>query len=107
MKEELLKLSKEKEFLSRDCLIDVNSSYYYLWMCELQFWLRNEHQIYIEVLTDCTTAPKFCFDIKRFIGYPKDLTIDWYWEKPEFEFYLYRTYEETLEEALILSLNLI
>jgi hypothetical protein len=30
------------------------------------------HQIYVEVNTDCTTAPKFCYRITQFIGY--DLT---------------------------------
>ena len=42
---DLIKLSNEKGFLSKDKLISVNSEYYYLWMCELQKWLREAHNI--------------------------------------------------------------
>jgi hypothetical protein len=45
MKEQLIKLSKQKGFLSEDNLVTVNDDYFYLWMCELQKWLREEHGI--------------------------------------------------------------
>jgi len=37
---------------------------------ELQSWLRKQKQIFLEIDTDCTTAPKFCFSIDKFIGNP-------------------------------------
>lgn len=45
----LIKLSAEKGFLSKDKLVGVNTSYWYLWLCELQKWLRNKHNIEIAV----------------------------------------------------------
>jgi hypothetical protein len=42
MKKQLIKLSREKGFISRDNLVSVDYDYYYLWMCELQNWLRKK-----------------------------------------------------------------
>ena len=42
---DLIQLSREKGFISKDNLITVDASYYYLWMCELQKWLREVHSI--------------------------------------------------------------
>ena len=36
----LVERSREAGFMSRDRLVGVNEDYYYLWMCELQKWLR-------------------------------------------------------------------
>jgi hypothetical protein len=47
---QLVKLSYEKDFRSKDNLISVNPSYSYLWMCELQQWLRDEHECVIVIL---------------------------------------------------------
>lgn len=44
-KKELIKLSREKGFISSEKLIDVYDNYYYLWMCELQQWLRISKKI--------------------------------------------------------------
>ena len=44
---EIVKLSREKGFVSRDMLITISESYYYLWMCELQRWLREFHNIHV------------------------------------------------------------
>jgi hypothetical protein len=46
----LIKLSREKDFRSKDNLISVNPSYFYLWMCELQQWLRDKHECIIVIL---------------------------------------------------------
>jgi hypothetical protein len=75
----------------------------------LQAWLRDNHNIFIEVQIDCTTYPKFCYEIKRFIGNPKDLASEeWGWEKTSIDDWgLYRTYELALEDALKDGLNLI
>lgn len=47
---QLIKLSIEKDFRSKDNLISVDPSYTYLWMCELQQWLRDKHEIVIVIL---------------------------------------------------------
>lgn len=47
---QLVKLSREKDFRSKDNLISVDPSYTYLWMCELQQWLRDKHKCVIVIL---------------------------------------------------------
>ena len=75
----------------------------------LRKWLVENHQIFIEIQLDQTTYPKYCIEISKFIGNPRDLSErEWRWEKVEIpmdKWGLYRTYEEALEEALIISLN--
>jgi len=76
----------------------------------LQKWLRKEHNIFVDIATDCTTYPKFCYEIKRFIGNPNDLSSEeWYWDKIDLsaDWGLYRNYEEALEDGLKFALNLI
>ena len=44
-------------------------------------WLREVKQLFIEIHTDCTSYPKYCYTIHRFIGNPKDLSErEWDWE---------------------------
>lgn len=76
---------------------------------QVQKWLREKHQIYIEVLTDCTTEPKFCFKIDKFVGNPEDLTErEWDWiHHTDFEWFLYYTYEKALEEAIKEAIKII
>lgn len=59
-------------------------------------WFREKHQIFPEVLTDCTTEPKFVYTYNTFYGNPKDLTEkEWGWENNIGQYSdLYRTYEE-------------
>ena len=59
-------------------------------------WLREKYQIFPEVLTDCTTEPKFVYTYNTFYGNPKDLTEqEWGWENNIGQYSdLYRTYEE-------------
>lgn len=76
----------------------------------LQKWLRDEYKIFVEINTDCTTYPKFCFDIKQFIGNPKNLLEkEWGWSFPVHNerWELERTYEEALEVGLQEALKLI
>lgn len=71
-------------------------------------WFRDEHQIYHEIGTDCTTSPKFSYGYNRFYGNPKDLTErEWYWVDGVNSFYLYRTYEEAEYECLDKLIELI
>ena len=44
-------------------------------------WFRNVHQLFGEIHTDCTTEPKFCYAVNRFIGNPENLSErEWKWE---------------------------
>ncbi len=48
---------------------------------QIFLWFETQHQLYSEILIDCTTYPKYCYKIKKFEGNPNDLTIeDWGWE---------------------------
>ena len=47
---QLVRLSREKGFISRDQIWEPSSSYSYLWMCELQQWLRDKHECIIVIL---------------------------------------------------------
>lgn len=67
---------------------------------QLQKWLREKYEIYIEILLDQTTYPKFACEITRFLNY-EFIHI----EQPDWS--LYRTYEEALEIALFKSLKYI
>jgi hypothetical protein len=76
----------------------------------VQKWLREVHQIYVEVNTDCTTSPKFCYNITKFIGNPNDLSEkEWDWIiLPNNENWgLRRKYENALEDGLKEALKLI
>jgi hypothetical protein len=59
-------------------------------------WFREKYQIFPEVLTDCTTEPKFVYTYNTFYGNPKDLTEqEWGWENNIGQYSeLYRSYEE-------------
>ena len=59
-------------------------------------WFREKYQIFPEVLTDCTTEPKFVFTYNKFFGNPKDLTEqEWGWENNIGQYSdIYRTYED-------------
>ena len=76
----------------------------------LQKWLREVHQIYVDIDIDQTTAPKFCYMICRFIGNPMNLAAEeWDWENhPNGEnWHLHRKWEDALEEGLFKALKLI
>lgn len=77
---------------------------------ELQTWLRDTHNIFVDVQTDCTTRPKFCFTINQFIGNPSDLASqEWGWNHipNDDDWGLYSKYESALEAGLKKGLNLI
>lgn len=62
-------------------------------------WFRGE-QIYIDVLTDATTYPKFAYSVKCFIGNPNNLSEkEWGWELYSSEL-LERSYTEALKAAI-------
>ena len=99
---DLIQLSKEKGFISRDNLIKVESDYKYLWMCELQKWLREVHNIHIEVnvnilrewyFTAYDLSAKRCSEIPEIYEKGKDFKST--------------TYEGALGKGLLESLKLI
>jgi len=100
---------ENKEGSIFECRFDHPNIYARPTQSELKTWLRTQKQIFVEVQTDCTTAPKFCFTIDKFIGNPFDLSErEWSWyHHKEFEWFLYRRYEEALEEGLKESLRII
>lgn len=54
MKEQLIQLAKDKGFISLVIGKSVtakysNNPYYYLWLCELQKWLREKHHRHINI----------------------------------------------------------
>jgi hypothetical protein len=57
----LVAKSKEVKFISRDNLISVSRSYYFLWMCEFQDWFRTENTMDItpERFIDSSEQVKF------------------------------------------------
>lgn len=90
---DLIQLSKNKNFISRDRLIAVNEEYYYLWMCELQRWLREKHNIHIG--TVCNNLQDLLFSSE--IIYIGDCLVT----------NTHKTYEKALEEGLYEALKLI
>ena len=73
-------------------------------------WLMDKHQIFIDIGTDCTSYPKFAYSVNKFVGNPKDLTEkEWYWEHSimPIDWFIYKTRNEALEEAIKFSLTLI
>ena len=96
----LLELSREKGFMSRDNLIGVSESYYYLWMCELQKWLREEHQIHIKitVFEDGTWAGDLIY---------KDAEYEWDDPNAPYDADDCKSYEKVLEICLIKALEII
>jgi len=63
-------------------------------------WFRNAHQLFGEVHTDCTTEPKFCYVVNRFIGNPENLSEkEWKWEDGLYSV-LYRTRERAESELV-------
>jgi hypothetical protein len=59
-------------------------------------WIRKNYNIFPEILTDCTTYPKFCYTYTRFFGNPNDLASEeWGWENNIGQYsLLYKSYEE-------------
>ena len=63
-------------------------------------WFREEHQLFLEILIDKTTSPKFSYKITEFEGNPKKLSEkEWDW-KFLISAGLFRSYEEAEIEGL-------
>jgi len=119
MQKQLIASAKEKGFESHIIGKSVeakysNKDFYYLWMCELQKWLREEHNIILivkfETIDDSETA--YTWNIIEYIeegvGRKKD-TWDFYKRTDYFSKRMmwWKIYEEALEEGLKEALKLI
>jgi hypothetical protein len=95
---DLILLSREKGFMSINNLIKVNAEYYYLWLCELQKWLREAHNIDIIIKPWTGNLPNqktYAADVSIFNSniHQKCMRVN--------------SFEEALEIGLLCGLNLI
>lgn len=96
--------TEDENFIYKE---DIDKLCYATSQVGLQDWLRETHNIIIEVRVDRTSSPKYSFEIHKFIGNPKDLTETvWGWSSKTSEL-LYRHWGEALEVALKDALGLV
>lgn len=100
MKQELIELAIKHKFIPKNLSISWKEDYY-LWMCELQQWLREVHNIYVVCnlfITDLEQKGAdyylFCYDLNN---------------KSVIEDFIdnFVSYEEALETGLLEALKLI
>lgn len=106
MNEQLIKLAREKSFKSSfeiNDLIPIKSILcYYFYMCELQKWLREKHNLNIYI----DTTPAFDkFQPSKYRATVKVAFQPFKWTTAFY--YLGDTYEESLEKGLQEALKLI
>jgi len=114
MKEKLEELAKEKGFAgesyyietfpfenTRERLNEVEEISYYLWLCELQKWLREKHQNNVIINPIADTVTKEC-DLK----YTRKLYIYGILQGGLLV-HVYTTYQQALEEGLFEALKLV
>lgn len=97
---ELVKNSRTKGFMSRDCLTAISPDYYYLWMAELQKWLRDKE---IKIVIDfwMKEDESKCYYLQDVYA---DITDE---QETDFDLTEYATYEHALEAALMDALILV
>jgi len=96
---QLVKLSREKDFRSKDNLIEPSLSYSYLWMCELQQWLRDKHDCIIVILPFLLDDGGITYEYTNYSTKVEE-ELD-HGDGP------FDTYETALEAALMSALKLI
>lgn len=102
-KEQLISSAKEKGFRTHMYyLIERVDIEYYLWMCELQKWLREIHNIHIQLHYD---ANNHNWEYRMFLL--KEYIYDTGYNKVVLSFNKNISYEQALEAGLLESLNLI
>lgn len=75
---------------------------WFLEMCLLQKWLRDENNLIIIIEPDQTSYVKYCYDIIKFNGianFERKTNIE--------KWKLYKTYEDALQNGLFEALNYI
>ena len=93
MKKELLELGAKIGFLTHNKLIEISNKEYYIWMCKLQKYFRDTFEIDITIDRSFSMAHSYNYFISKF---------EWEYEEcfqqlvePN------RSYEQTLEDALL------
>ena len=116
MKQELVQLAKDKGF---EATFVYDKPFIYsskeplrwlFWMTELQKWLREVHNIHIEIYS-ITTKINGYYIVLRGIGFELNLDNDkqgnWYPIMEGLGYKVFNTYEQALEVGLFESLKLI
>ena len=108
MKEELIQLAEHKGFaplISHELHIIKNLSsigdedVYYIFLCELQKWLREKHGIHVEIKLDIILNPPFFSKrIIRLSGCASETGL---------HSYEFKTHEQALEHGLLEGLKLL
>jgi hypothetical protein len=100
MDKKIINVAGNKGFISRDNLIELNEDNFYLWICELQQWLRDkkEIEIVIEVYTNADETGKEY----EYVNYSDRVESDLDHGDGPFD-----TYEEAIEAACMSGLNLL
>ena len=101
MEEQIISIAKEKGFISNIIGKSVeakysNKDFYYLWMCELQKWLREVHNTYIAIIPGFGDKIWYTYQIHADNG-NAFIDVEDSWD----------TYESALEESLKQGLLLI
>ena len=109
-KEKGFKICPDKHYYTEDGKLTITSICSYAWhelneergtdiiastQALLQKWLREKHNIIVQIEVDCTSKPKYCYSIYK---YSSD-TIEWERIGNKYSD-LYRSYEEALEKGL-------
>lgn len=64
-------------------------------------WFENKHKLFVSIVVDRTSYPKFGFEIHSFFGNAKDLASEeWGWHKDEYSEVLYRSRFEAESECV-------
>ena len=108
MKTKLIKLAKKVGFgavlmqnVAYKAYPDLEPTRYYLWMCELQKWCREECDMLVLIESDMLT-----YDVSIYGKYAlQEIRLSSYLSDPQT--YLFTTYEQALEEGLYQTLLLI
>lgn len=106
MDEQLIKLAKEKDFIgymAKEWEHNTKESLRYcFWMCELQKWLIDNHNLYIKIETTFENTGLYSSKWKSVIDVPFK-RFQW----TTGHYYIGDTYEEALEQGLQEALKLI
>lgn len=111
MKEQLIELAKEKGFESKAIIFQYGANpakltiqeaefSYYLWMCELQKWLRDSHKLIVQIESIWGDKEMKTIEYESWVMYR-------YFENhlPNEEPDIFKTYESALEFGLTQALD--
>jgi len=97
----IIDISRAKGFYSLDRLIGVNPEYWLLWLCELQQWFRNTHNIHVNAGINIR-GTKYVIDIQSPIHNRTNKAAKFTSVEG-----IYHSYEEALEAGLEKALTMI